>query len=150
VLHGEPRQQVALDEELRFLERYLAIEQVRFSDRLRVRWAVDDAVRDALVPEFVLQPLVENAVRHGVARRADVGTIEISARAEGDTLLLGVRDDGPGYDPHTAGTGVGLANVRTRLETLFGDAAHLNIDRAEGGGTRATVRLPLRRPEGGT
>jgi signal transduction histidine kinase len=145
VLHGEPRQEVPLDDELRFLERYLAIEQVRFSDRLRVRWAVDDALRDARVPEFVLQPLVENAVRHGVARRADAGTIEVSARAEDDVLLLGVRDDGPGYDPATAGAGVGLANVRARLETLFGDAARLELTPAEGGGTLATVRLPLRR-----
>ncbi|AHG88899.1 histidine kinase internal region [Gemmatirosa kalamazoonensis] len=147
VLHGEPRQQVPLDEELRFLQRYLAIEQVRFSDRLRVQWAVDDAARDALVPEFVLQPLVENAVRHGVAGRADAGTIEISAHVEGDTLLLGVRDDGPGYDAATAGAGVGLANVRARLETMFGDAARLEIGRAASGGTLATIRLPLARSQ---
>jgi len=145
VLHGEPRQEELLDEELRFVERYLAIEQVRFSDRLRVAWVVDDAVRDALVPEFILQPLVENAVKHGVAQRTDAGTIEISARAEGGELVLGVRDDGPGYDAAHAGAGVGLANVRARLETLFGDAGRLELRRAEGGGTLATVRLPLRR-----
>jgi len=145
VLHGEPRHEVPLGDELRFLERYLAIEQVRFSDRLRVRWSVDDALRDALVPEFILQPLVENAVRHGVAQRADAGTIEISAHALGTDLALAVRDDGPGYDPATAGAGVGLANVRARLETLFGDAGRLEIRRVDDGGTLATIRVPLRR-----
>ncbi len=148
VLQGEKRQQVTLAEELAFLEQYLAIEQVRFSDRLTVRWNVAPEVRDALVPEFILQPLVENAVRHGMARRSAPGTIEISAaRGDGDdaTLLLSVRDDGPGFRPDAAGAGVGLANTRARLETLFGERARLEVGDVAGGGTVATIRLPLRR-----
>jgi two-component system, LytTR family, sensor kinase len=149
VLHGDKRQQVTLAEEIRFIEQYLAIEQVRFSDRLQVQWSVDPAIRDALVPEFILQPLVENAVRHGVANRSDAGTIAVSARIEGGDIVLSVQDDGPGYRAEGADVGVGLANTRARLDTLFGNAGHLHITRAEGGGTVATVRLPLRRADDG-
>jgi two-component system LytT family sensor kinase len=145
VLHGETRQEVTLARELHFIEQYLAIEQVRFSDRLRVTWSVDDAARDALVPEFILQPLVENAVRHGMAGTGEAGTIEVSARIQDDELLLEVRDEGPGYAPRPGGAGVGLANTRARLETLFGDTDRLQLVPAPGGGTVARVRLPLRR-----
>src|SRR4029077_10338782 len=98
--------------ELEFLERYLAIEQVRFSDRLRPRIETDPAVVRAAVPRFVLQPLVENALRHGIARRADAGVLHIDARREGGVLVLTVRDDGPGLGPGPPGSGgVGLANT---------------------------------------
>jgi two-component system, LytTR family, sensor kinase len=149
VLHGDKRQQVTLAEEIRFIEQYLAIEQVRFSDRLRVQWSVDPAIRDALVPEFILQPLVENAVRHGVANRSDAGTIAVSAEVEGGDIVLSVQDDGPGYRAEGADVGVGLANTRARLDTLFGDEGHLQITRAEGGGAVATVRFPFRRANDG-
>jgi len=145
VLQGEKRHEVALSEELRFIEQYLAIEQVRFSDRLRVQWSIDPAVRDALVPEFILQPLVENAVRHGIAKRSEAGTIEVSAAADGETLVLTVRDDGPGYRGEVGAPGVGLANTRARLDTLFGAAGRLELRPGENGGTIATVRFPLRR-----
>lgn len=148
VLHAEQRSDVTLTEELHFLEQYLAIEQVRFSDRLRVHWTVDDAARDAIVPEFILQPLVENAVRHGIARRSEPGTIEISATVAGETLVLSVTDDGPGFAPDRAHQGVGLTNTRARLETLFGGRATLIIARRPSGGTVATIRLPLRRGPG--
>jgi sensor histidine kinase YesM len=160
VLHGEPRQEVTLAEELRFVEQYLAIEEVRFSDRLRVRWSVEDSARDALVPEFILQPLVENAVRHGIAKRSDAGTIELSASIVGDELVLRIADDGPGLPLETApraegsgagngDPGLGLANTRARLSTLFGDAARLDVARAGGGGTVVTIHLPLRRRASG-
>jgi signal transduction histidine kinase len=144
VLQSEKRQEVTLGEELHFIEQYLAIEQVRFSDHLQVRWAIDPAVRDALVPEFILQPLVENAIRHGVAKLADTGTIEVAARVLNADLVLSVKDNGPGYQPES-GVGVGLANTRARLETLFGDGGQLEVINAEGGGTIATVRFPLKR-----
>ena len=146
VLQSETRQEITLNEELRFVEQYLAIEQVRFSDRLQVKWSIDPQVLDALVPGFILQPLVENAVRHGVAKRSKAGTIEVWARTEdSDRLVLGVEDNGPGYQPESATEGVGLANTRARLETLFGDAGQLELLPAEGGGTMALLRFPLRK-----
>jgi LytS/YehU family sensor histidine kinase len=146
VLHGEKRQEITLEDELRFIEKYLAIEQVRFSDRMHVRWAIDPLLNDALVPEFILQPLVENAIRHGVAKRSESGTVQVTASVDAETLVLSVQDDGPGIDPaSTDVAGVGLANTRERLATLFGGAASLELRRAERGGTIATIRLPLRR-----
>ncbi len=144
VLQGETRQEVTLDEELRFIEKYLAIEQVRFSDRLQVQWFIEPAVRDALAPEFILQPLVENAIRHGVAKRGEAGLIDITARESDGEVVLSVRDDGPGYHP-ISDAGVGLANTRARLATLFGETGQLEVVNAEGGGATATVRFPLRR-----
>jgi two-component system, LytTR family, sensor kinase len=145
VLQSEKRHEVTLDEELRFIKQYLMIEQVRFSDRLQVRWSIEPTVRDALVPGFILQPLVENAVRHGVAKRSHVGMIEVTARASDDNLVLSVRDNGPGYRP-SSDAGVGLANTRARLETLFGETGQLQVVQAEGGsGTIASLRFPLRR-----
>ena len=143
VLQSGKRQEVTLDDELRFTEQYLAIEQVRFSDRLQVRWAIEPEVRDVLVPEFILQPLVENAIRHGVAKRSDAGIIEITARAVDGNLELCVLDNGPGYQP-AAAAGVGISNTRARLKTLFGDAGQLQINR-ESDGTLATVRFPMKR-----
>lgn len=144
VLQSGKRQLITLDEELRFIEKYLAIEQVRFSDRLQVRWSIDEMLRDVLVPEFILQPLVENAVRHGVAKHSQPGLIDIAVSAANGEILLTVRDNGPGYYP-VSENGVGLANTRARLVTLFGTAAHLEVSNAEGGGTIATVNFRLRR-----
>ncbi len=148
VLQSEKRQEVTLDEELMFIEKYLAIEQVRFSDRLQVLWSIDPNIRDVLVPEFILQPLVENAVRHGVAKRSEAGLIEITGRESNGKLVLSVRDNGPGY-VGASDVGVGLANTRARLETLFGEAGQLEVFNAEAGGTIATLRFPLRRSAGG-
>jgi len=148
VLQSEKRQEVTLDEELMFIEKYLAIEQVRFSDRLQVRLSIDSNLRNALVPEFILQPMVENAVRHGVAKRSEAGLIEITGRESNGKLVLSVRDNGPGY-VGASDVGVGLANTRARLETLFGEAGQLEVFNAEAGGTIATLRFPLRRSAGG-
>ncbi|HLA11525.1 MAG TPA: histidine kinase [Pyrinomonadaceae bacterium] len=144
VLQSEKRQEVTLDEELAFIERYLAIEQVRFSDRLQVRWSIDPAIRNALVPEFILQPLLENAVRHGVAKRSAPGLIEVAARESDGDIVLSVQDNGPGYHA-MSDPGVGLSNTRMRLEALFGKTGELRLVGAPRGGTIATVRFPLRR-----
>ena len=143
VLQSEQGEFIALEKELKFIEEYLGIEQVRFSDRLQVRWSIDDAAREALVPAFILQPLVENAVRHGIAKLVENGVIEVGARVEGEWLILSIRDNGPGYKLGSA-EGVGIVNTRSRLQALFGDDAELKIVGDESG-TVAEVRLHLKR-----
>jgi two-component system LytT family sensor kinase len=149
VLRAAETHETTLSRELEFLERYLAIEQVRFSDRLRPLIQIDQAVAKAALPRFLLQPLVENALRHGIARRADAGEVQVSAHREGEQLVLRVRDDGPGLltTPH-ASSGVGLTNTRARLAALYGGEATLEVANAEGGGVIATVRLPYHEAEG--
>jgi signal transduction histidine kinase len=156
VLRTDAAHHVPLDEELAFVRRYLEIERVRFADRLTVHEAVDDAARGALVPAFVLQPLVENALRHGLAPRAAGGVVQVGARlvraahaqgADADGVELWVRDDGAGLPADWAGAddyGIGLSNTAARLAELHGGHAALSVVRAAGGGTVATVRLPRR------
>jgi two-component system, LytTR family, sensor kinase len=140
VLTADSAHEIALDEEITFIQQYLGIMEVRFSDRLRVTWEVPDELRAARVPSFVLQPLVENAIRHGIAKRTDAGRIEIVARKSGDRLVLSVSDDGPG--PHGNGNGgVGLMNTRKRLEHLYGDATVV-LEPAKPGAV-ATITMPL-------
>jgi two-component system, LytTR family, sensor kinase len=141
VLQREHGELIPLRQELQFIEEYLGIEQVRFSDRLSVRWEIDEVVRDALVPSFILQPLVENAVRHGIAKRAENGVIEVIAHREGRAVILTIRDNGPGY---LAGSpeGVGLTNTRARLAALYGAEAELKIE-SDAEGTVAIIRLPF-------
>jgi LytS/YehU family sensor histidine kinase len=143
VLTASQPQQGLLADELRFLEKYFAIEQVRFSDRLRVYWSIDPRAREGLVPSFLLQPLAENAIKHGIAKRGDAGRIDISARLIQDQLELSVRDDGVGIGSSYA-EGVGLSNTRERLRTLYGDGATMSIRAAPGGGTDAILRIPFR------
>jgi two-component system LytT family sensor kinase len=143
VLRSEPGHETTLANELEFVGRYLEIEQVRFSDRLRPQVEVDPAIGNAAVPRFILQPLVENALRHGIARRADAGLLHVSARREGPDLVLAVRDDGPGLPAGALeSAGVGLSNTRARLAALYGDRGTLEVFNAEGGGVTAIVRLP--------
>jgi signal transduction histidine kinase len=142
VLRNDQSHETTLSRELEFLQRYLAIEQVRFSDRLRPRIDINPALARAAVPSFLLQHLVENAIRHGIARRADAGRVEVSAARENDQLVLTVRDDGPGFFVAATESGVGLSNTRARLAALYGGNATLQVENAEGGGVIATVRLP--------
>jgi two-component system, LytTR family, sensor kinase len=120
---------------------------VRFFDRLNVVFAVDADVRDAAVPGFVLQPLVENALRHGLADRTEGGVVEIGARREGGDLVLWVRDNGVGLPAGSLarGPGLGLSNTRERLATLYGARARLDLAANPEGGATATVRLPYKR-----
>ncbi len=148
VLSAEKTNETTLATELAFLERYLTIEQVRFSDRLRPSVEASPEIAGAAVPRFLLQPLVENALRHGIARRADAGQLNIRAWRDGPSLILTVRDDGPGLAQGLPGpVGVGLANTRARLAALYGESASLHIASAEGGGVVATVRLPYHEAE---
>jgi two-component system, LytTR family, sensor kinase len=145
VLRTDRPQEVTLAEELAFLRRYLAIEQVRFADRLQASIEVSPEARAALVPDFILQPLVENALRHGLGRSSEAGLVEIRARREGRDLVVTVRDDGPGLEPGDAEpAGLGLRNTRERLRTLYGDEAVLQLAGHPDGGATATLRLPFR------
>jgi sensor histidine kinase YesM len=143
-LRADPQHETPLREEISLLERYLAIMQIRFADRVTVRCVVDPQVADALVPSFILQPIVENAFEHGVARLQRAGTIEISATSSGGMLVLRVHDDGPGPAGAEPRAGVGLANARTRLAELYGAEGSLEFLASQGGGTTVEVRLPLR------
>jgi two-component system, LytTR family, sensor kinase len=137
-------QEVPLWRELEFLRLYLSIEQVRFEDRLRVRIAPAPEVSDALVPHMVLQPIVENAVRHGLGQSEEAVTIEVAATATNGTLTLVVSDDGPGLPSHRTGhTGIGLTNTRNRLARLYGDDARLVVEQAADRGVRVTITLPM-------
>lgn len=144
LLRTDRPHEVPLADELRFIEQYVAIERTRYSDRLSVTWTIDDASRTALVPDMLLQPIVENAIRHGVAQRAGATHVEIGARIADGTLRLSVRDDGSGLRPAGTVEGVGLSNTRERLRTLYGDRASLTLENLTGGGTAATIVLPFR------
>ncbi|HEU4829214.1 MAG TPA: histidine kinase [Gemmatimonadales bacterium] len=138
--------QVTLAREVECLELYLAIERARFGERLLVEWAIDPSLRDALVPAFILQPLAENAVRHGIARTPGAGSVRISARVDEGMLALEVADSGPGLGASRNGhSGIGLANTRARLGHLYGDSAGLRLENGPKHGTIATVTLPLER-----
>jgi two-component sensor histidine kinase len=140
-------QEVPLRTEMEYVERYLEIEGARFSDRLSTRVDVPETVRDALVPNLLLQPLVENAVRHGIARRADAGRLELRAQRVNDRLILEVLNDGvalpAGFDC-TRAQGIGLRNTVSRLAHLYGDAASIRLENRPGAVVAAIVELPWR------
>jgi two-component system LytT family sensor kinase len=133
-----------LDEELAFARQYLEIEKVRFGDRLRVQLSRGDASGQEAIPSLLLQPLLENAVRHGLAPVREGGCVSVSAKREGGRLRLHVEDDGVGLPPGAQRSGVGLRNVQDRLRTLYGQAAELLIGTHPGGrGTSVTILIPL-------
>jgi len=137
--------EVALEEELDLVRQYVAIEEARFPDRLTVTVDADPALHQAAVPGFALQHLVENAIRHGIARRPGAGTVRVIARRSGDALELVVADDGGGMNvavPMPAGHGI--ENTRERLRALYGDQASLVITSDASSGTTATMRIPFR------
>jgi two-component system, LytTR family, sensor kinase len=137
---------VPLRDEVRLLEAYLDVEQARFEDRLYVRWAIDTATLDALVPHLLLQPIVENAVRHGIAPQSAPGCIRITAVRDAAWLTLTVEDDGVGLrDPAgELGPGVGLPNTRSRLQHLYGDAHRFTLSGVHPHGVRVEVAVPWR------
>jgi signal transduction histidine kinase len=141
---GTGPEEVPLREEMAFLQKYLDIMSVRFQGRLHVTTSMQPDTLDVAVPKFILQPIIENALEHGVSRSGDA-RIEISSRRDGDALVVSVRDEGQGLDA-SAPAGVGLANTRARLETLYGDRGSLRMNAAEVGGaplgTAVEIRLP--------
>jgi sensor histidine kinase YesM len=144
---GEP--EVPLSEEVGFLRRYLDLEQMRFQDRLETRVDVDPEALDARVPYLILQPLVENAVRHGVAPRLERGRIEVRGRADGEALVLEVYDDGAAVGPQVEREreGIALRNTRERLRESYGAAHRFEMTDLAGGGLCVRLELPLRRSQ---
>jgi two-component system LytT family sensor kinase len=146
VLADTPLQEVPLRDELQFIRDYVDIELIRFSDRLAVVYDIAPGVDDAMVPHLFLQPIVENALRHGLHSRPDGGTLTIGARRDDDRLTVFVTDDGHGVgaqSDRSGDTGIGLANVRARLETLYGREQSVAITSRDGAGTRVVVTIPF-------
>jgi len=138
-------QEAPLAQELEFLERYLDIERIRFSDRLVVRIEAMPDTLDASTPYLILQPLVENAIRHGIATRSSPGCIIVRAVRDGDMLVLEVKDDGPGLPSAAAPrNGIGISSTRARLEKLYGDVHVFELRKAEGGGLAVKLAFPFR------
>jgi two-component system, LytTR family, sensor kinase len=135
--------ELSLERELRFVDCYLAIQRLRFQNRLAFDLDVAPEALAALVPHLLLQPLVENALQHGLAPRPGPGRLTVSGHRAGPDLLLAVEDDGLGLPPGGAHDGIGLANTRARLKMRFGDAARLTVEARPGGGTRTLLRLPF-------
>jgi two-component system, LytTR family, sensor kinase len=145
-LENTGQQEISLKVELEFLSKYLQIEQTRFADRLVARFDIHPETLDALVPNFILQPLVENAIKHGIARKAGPGHIDISARRDGDKLLMDVRDDGVGLseDALTAlQKGIGVSTTRARLQHLFGSNYRFEFHR-QPAGLAVLIAVPWR------
>lgn len=137
-------QEIPLRQELDFLGRYLDIQQVRFGDRLRVEKEIDAAALDALVPTLMLQPIVENAIRHGIEPHARDGVISLLAKREDGTLFLRVRDTGGGPTSHGSAPGIGLANTQARLHALYGDRARLTFSTDAEGRFAVQLEIPFR------
>ena len=138
--------EVPLAEEMDFVRRYLRIQQIRFGDRLTTAFDVDAEALSACVPPLLLQPIVENAVRHGIMPREAGGTVTVEARRVGETLHLRTIDDGPGPPSdadRAASDGIGLANVQDRLDALYGDDHRFYLDRADGGGCIVSIEIPF-------
>ncbi len=138
--------EVTLREEMDFLERYVEIQKVRFSDRLEVNIAIDPGALEARIPNLLLQPIVENAILHGIAPKPTPGRVDVLAHVEGDRLHLEVRDDGAGLPPVPPGkAGIGLANTRARLEKIYGTNHRLALTSEPGRGVTVKIEIPCRR-----
>jgi two-component system, LytTR family, sensor kinase len=151
VLEDVDTQEVSLERELEYLRLYLAIEQVRFADRLRVEVLADPEAQEASVPQLILQPIVENAIRHGIGRSSSAGRILINASKIDGKVELRVQDDGPGLSPRhvSPDQGIGLANTRARLQQLYGQDAGLEIRNCERGGVIVTMTIPFHHSHAG-
>jgi two-component system, LytTR family, sensor kinase len=145
VVQDSDKQQVSLIEELEFTQKYLDIQKVRFADRLTVSMDVPEDLFPVQVPCLILQPMVENAVKHGIAKRVQGGAIRIAAVRSNGTITLSVFNDGPSLPVAWDKTqsGVGISNVRTRLQGLYGNKFELSLQNGDGGGVKASLSIPL-------
>jgi signal transduction histidine kinase len=148
-LEHSARHEVELREELNFIKLYLKIQEMRFSDRLRIEFDIDSATTRAMVPNLILQPLTENALRHGIARSAESGLIGISSAITNGHLRLTVYDNGAGLPDDwqmKGSTGIGLANTAARLQQLYDDDHQFDIRNRAGGGVEVVILIPMRTP----
>ena len=146
-LDNDAEPEVPLRAELQFIGHYLEIEQVRFADRLHISIDSSPDTLDALVPNMLLQPLVENALRHGIGRKAQGGHLEVRSRKDADNLLICVQDSGPGFPNGASGAlaeGIGISNTRSRLEHLHPGNHRITFTNALDGGAVVTLRIPFR------
>lgn len=146
-LEHSSRHEVELREELNFIKLYLSIQEMRFSDRLHIEFDIDPATTTALVPNLILQPLTENALRHGFARSVASGVVGITSAAEDDQLRLTVYDNGAGLPDNwqlNGSAGIGLANTSARLQQLYDDNHQFDIRNRDGGGVEVVIVMPLR------
>jgi signal transduction histidine kinase len=142
-LSSDPLEEVTLDEEVELQKQYLGIEMVRFPERLRTQFDIPQALADERVPALILQPLVENAIKYGVSRTTRPVTITISAKADDGWMTISVDDDGEDSPTTEHGNGIGLANVRDRLEARYGDQAKLVSGKKREGGFKAAITVPI-------
>ena len=141
--------EISLSQELAFVEQYLAIEQTRLGEKLRVEMSISPNTRDAVIPSMLLQPLVENAVRHGVAPSIEGGTVAIATTIHDDCLLMTIRNSGPRTAAATVGNkasnGIGLTNTAERLRMSYGDDQRFLARSLADGGYEATIEIPFRK-----
>ena len=142
-LDNNPMQKINLTQELEAMQLYLDIEKVRFDDRLKLEFTIEQAAEKALIPSLLLQPLVENSVKYAIAQTVHGGTISIAARVFAGELLLEVIDDGPGTELTSNGNGVGLVNTRERLRELYGDNQSFRLSRTDPHGLTISIRIPM-------
>ena len=148
-LENSTTQEVSLRQELDFLDRYLALQQIRFQDRLRVQMDVAPETLDAQVPNLILQPLVENAIRHGIAPHSSAGSIQIRSQLDASCLRVEILDDGPGFSTSEPPVeGVGISNTRKRLVRLYGDAGRLTLSNGNENGALVVLEIPFQRVSG--
>lgn len=140
ILQSETVQQVSLAEELTFIKEYLALEQIRFKNRLDIQYQLDDNSQAHLVPNLILQPVIENAIKHGFSKKLDAQTLRISSEKQSDGLLLTVYNDGPPID-HNLKEGIGLSNTRNRLIHLYNNADLFSISN-KGNGVEVCIKIP--------
>jgi sensor histidine kinase YesM len=154
-LRNSGTSEITLEEEVKFLECYLDIERIRFEDRLSVNFEIEPSVLTARVPNLIMQPIVENAIRHGIAPQTGPATLAIRAQRRNDSLILEVEDNGPGLSEAATGSrpqhesGLGLSNTRGRLEKFYGGTQRLRLESIPGGGLRVTLLIPLQSDRNG-
>lgn len=143
-LEKDGKLEVRLSEEMEFIDRYLEIEQTRFYDRLTIEKSLDKQLMNALIPNMILQPIVENAVHHGITQRIGAGIIRISAEHKNNQLRIAISDDGKGFPTESVKNGIGIANTRARLERMYGDKHHFEIRHPESGGAEVLISIPYK------